>query len=250
MINDIELFKNLGFSYENGKVSKQLSDKCILQRDVNRTEWSVDVVLTNGGVNTIPATAVKDEEMAEKIRQEIAKVNRALNGIPEEIQEAVFEEDDIVESVAMVTLPAPTGGIVRPAVSAQEAVAAWREFQQLKKCILSKTDLVNIQGKDRIVKSGWRKFATFYNLTDRIVDEIKEDLGNNAFSWKMKVICTAPNGRQTEGIAICTSTEKKFAHPEHDVYTTCHTRAKNRAISDMIAAGEVSAEELMDGGMM
>ncbi len=60
----------------------------------------------------------------------------------------------------------------------------------------------------------------------------------------MKVVCTAPNGRQTEGVAICTSTEKKFAHPEHDVYTTCHTRAKNRAISDMIAAGEVSAEEM------
>ena len=148
-----------------------------------------------------------------------------------------------------VNLPAPVGpaGIVRPAVSAAEALAAWKEFQDLKKAIISKTDVKNIQGKDHIVKSGWRKFATFYNLTDRIVEEnraVREDLGLGAFQWKIKVICTAPNGRETEGIAICTSTEKKFSHPEHDVYTTCHTRAKNRAISDMIAAGEVSAEEL------
>lgn len=145
-------------------------------------------------------------------------------------------------------LPAITEiGIVRPAVTARQALAAWNEFQELKKYIIVSSDIQLINNKNHIKKSGWRKFATFYNLTDKIVEETRserEDLGKGAFQWKIKVLCTAPNGRQVEGVAICTSVEKKFAHPEHDVYTTCHTRSKNRAISDMIAAGEVSAEEM------
>jgi len=159
---------------------------------------------------------------------------------------AYQENTGYTTDIAPANLPAPVGvgGIVRPAVSAAEALAAWREFQELKHAILSRSDIKKIQGKDFVVKSGWRKFATFYNLTDMIVEENKEVIGNGDFLWKMKVVCTAPNGRQTEGVAICASTEKKFSHPEHDVYTTCHTRAKNRAISDMIAAGEISAEEM------
>ena len=35
---------------------------------------------------------------------------------------------------------------------------------------------------------------------------------------------------------------------EHDVYATAHTRAKNRAISDLVGGGEVSAEEMLAMG--
>jgi len=144
------------------------------------------------------------------------------------------------------TLPAPVGisGIVRPAVSAAEALAAWREFQDLKRYILEPSDILKIQGKNFIVKSGWRKFATFYNLTDRIVEENQVPL-EKGFYWKIKVVCTAPNGRETEGVGMCALSEKNGARALHDCYTTAHTRAKNRAISDMIAAGEVSAEEMV-----
>ncbi len=231
-----EILKSIGFSIGNGKVSKQLSDNCILQRDLSRTEWSVDVILTSGGINTIPADRVKDEEMAAMIRTEIQNVNNALNG--------VFEDCEVV-TAELVTLPDPVGigGIVRPAVSAKEALAAWREFQQLKNAVLARSDLQTIGNKEFVKKSGWRKFATFYNLTDKIVQEDQVHTDNNYY-WKIKVVCTAPNGRMTEGVGICSSTEKKFSHPEHDIYATAHTRAKNRAISDMIAAGEVSAEEV------
>ena len=37
---------------------------------------------------------------------------------------------------------------------------------------------------------------------------------------------------------------QRFSNPENDVRGTAHTRAKNRAISDLIGAGEVSAEEI------
>ncbi len=150
------------------------------------------------------------------------------------------------QNIEPVTLPAPVGvgGIVRPAVSAAEALAAWKEFQELKNLIIDHSDLQKIQGKNFIKKSGWRKFATFYNLTDNIVEENQIPLEKGGFYWKIKVVCTAPNGRQTEGVGMCASSEKSGARQLHDIYTTAHTRAKNRAISDMIAAGEVSAEEM------
>ena len=59
----------------------------------------------------------------------------------------------------------------------------------------------------------------------------------------MWVRVRAPNGRETVGVASASSDERKFSHPEHDVYALCHTRAKNRGFSDILGLGEVSAEE-------
>lgn len=158
--------------------------------------------------------------------------------------------DDINDVVNKCTdieiLPPVCMDIVRPAVTAAQAVAAWNEFQQLKRAIISKSDLQRIQGKDFIKKSGWRKFAQYFNLTDDIIQEVREPIGNGDWVWTIKVKCLAANGRYTIGVGKCSSDERKFAHAEHDTYATAHTRAKNRAISDMIAAGEVSAEEVME----
>jgi hypothetical protein len=44
----------------------------------------------------------------------------------------------------------------------------------------------------------------------------------------------------------CASTkERKFVHEAHDPYALAATRSKNRAISDIIGLGEVSAEEVL-----
>lgn len=255
--------ERLGFEYKNGRYQKLIceinGDSYTLTCELGGSGYKVDKKSADGAENTNGAGHYRNspiwgkiEAIVNSIRDEMEKKDSKLirdeNGISDEIQDATFEEI-YSEPVPIVTLPAPVGigGIVRPAVTASEALAAWREFQQLKKCILSKSDIQRIQGKDFIVKSGWRKFATFYNLTDRIVEESKEDIPNG-YLWKIKVVCTAPNGRQTEGVGICASTERKFSHPEHDIYSTAHTRSKNRAISDMIAAGEVSYEEVAAGG--
>lgn len=149
-----------------------------------------------------------------------------------------------------VNVPVPAAhqeivGIVRPAVTAQQAIMAWNEFQALKKAVLTPTDFQKIGGHDYMKKSAWRKFATFFNLTDKIVEETQTmHQEGGGWTWKIKVECSAPNGRITEGVGMCSTSERNFAHVEHDTYATAHTRAKNRAISDMIAAGEVSAEEV------
>jgi len=144
-----------------------------------------------------------------------------------------------------ISTPASTvSAIVRPAVTPTEAIAAWKEFNDLKQAIISDIDRQKIGDKSFIKKSGWRKLAAFFNLTDRITEEVQTRSDDRGWSWKIKVTAIAPNGRISEGVGICSTSERKFAHIEHDTYATAHTRAKNRAISDMIAGGEVSTEEI------
>src|ERR1700674_1112033 len=75
-----------------------------------------------------------------------------------------------------------------------------------------------------------------------ITKTVRED---GSFVWSFRVRAQAPNGRFTEAVAAGDSRERKFSHIEHDVQATAQTRAKSRAISDLIGAGEVSAEEMM-----
>jgi hypothetical protein len=162
--------------------------------------------------------------------------------LPDPYNEPMSETSPV--NTALPTLA--NANIVRPAISATDAAIAWQEYQDMRNTILAQSDFHRIQNKDFIKKSGWRKFATFYNLTDVIAEENRITVDDKEFIWKIKVVCTAPNGRQTEGVAMCSSKEKSGARIDHDVYSTAHTRAKNRAISDMIAAGEVSAEEVSE----
>ena len=198
-------------------------------------------------------TEAEDGQMPSRTEADIIVNTGAKEGIPEQPDDAQTEAEPVqdeptthIDKPAGALVPlSTTTDIVRPAVSAQQAIAAWNEFQDLKKAILQPSDIKKIQGKDFMVKSAWRKFATFFNLNDKIVEETQTPHADgNGWTWKVKVECVAPNGRITEGVGMCSTSERTFAHLEHDTYATAHTRAKNRAISDMVAAGEVSAEEV------
>lgn len=126
-------------------------------------------------------------------------------------------------------------------------VQHFKDFEELKKKLLSPSDIARIQGKPFTCKSGFRKYATAFGISDEITEKTRE-MRNGEFIWRFKVKATAPNGRYSEGVGACSSKERSFAHVEHDVYSTAHTRAKNRAISDLIGTGEISAEEIKDLG--
>jgi len=133
---------------------------------------------------------------------------------------------------------------VKPLVTPQQAKEQYQIYEQMKAALLSPSDYSKIQGKPFTNKSGWRKLGVVFNLSDEIVHEERTDRPDESFTWRIRVRVTAPNGRTCEGVASCDSRERKFAHVEHDVYAMAHTRAKNRAISDMIGGGAVSAEEM------
>ena len=198
-------------------------------------------------------TEAEDGQMPSRTEADIIVNTGAKEGTPEQPDDAQTKPEPVPDEPT-THIDTPTGAlvplsttsdIVRPVVSATQAIAAWKEFQDLQKAILEPSDIQRIQGKDFKKKSAWRKFATFFNLNDKIVEETQTPhQDGQGWTWKIKVICTAPNGRFTEGVGICSTSERTFAHLEHDTYATAHTRAKNRAISDMVAAGEVSAEEV------
>jgi hypothetical protein len=51
-------------------------------------------------------------------------------------------------------------------------------------------------------------------------------------------------GRSATGLGTCSTQRRKFAHVEHDVISIANTRAKNKALSDLIRLGELRAEEI------
>lgn len=155
--------------------------------------------------------------------------------------------------------------IVMPAVSTKEAVEAWQQYQDLKAKIKEPSDVQEIQGNEFLKKSYWRKIAAFFNLTIEVVSEEKEKLGST-FVWHFTIKAIAPNGRSAIGTGSCDMYEKAEFDPEtkqymatnrktgqkfpakpnsiHNIRTTAETRAFNRAVSNLVGGGEVSAEEV------
>jgi hypothetical protein len=133
---------------------------------------------------------------------------------------------------------------VKPLVSPEKAAEEWAVFEALKAKLLTEEDYQTIASKRYIKRSGFRKIAVYFGLSDSIIDQQRVDREDESFSWRIVVEVEAPNGRISTGVGACDSRERRFAHVEHDVYAIAHTRAKSRAISDMVAGGAVSAEEM------
>lgn len=141
--------------------------------------------------------------------------------------------------------PEQTGIVpVLPLVTPEKAAEQWKLFEALKVKLLNEDDYQNIAGKRYIKRSGFRKIAVYFGISDRILKEEWTEREDGSFFWRIEVEAYAPNGRACVGVGACDSKERRFAHEEHDVYATAHTRAKSRAISDLVAGGAVSAEEI------
>ena len=147
-----------------------------------------------------------------------------------------------------------------PQVSPEEAKRQWQNYQNLKKEIIENSDIQIIQGNKFLKKSYWRKLATYFNITTEVISEKPQTI-NNVMVWHFTVKATAPNGRSATGVGSCDQYEKaKFVNGKyvdkwnrevqpnniHNIRSTAETRATNRAISNLVGGGEVSAEEVSD----
>lgn len=141
------------------------------------------------------------------------------------------------------------------------AIEQWHVYQRLcgKEGILDENDFQKIlvkeknnDGKYELVirefkkKSAWQKLGRAFNVTTRIVchEFIRTKTGriNEAYYC---VCATLPNGRSVESDALCSRSEKgKSKVSDHTIMSTAKTRATNRAISELIGAGEVSSDEM------
>lgn len=137
-------------------------------------------------------------------------------------------------------------GVVMPAVTPKQALEVWKEYQVLKNEIATPDDVQIIGDKKFYKKSYWRKIATFFNLSVEIIEEKIEPIGDTNLVYHFTQKVTAPNGRYAYGTGSCDRLEKGRMNTIHNTRTTAETRAFNRAVSNLVGGGEVSAEEMTD----
>lgn len=189
------------------------------------------------------------------------------------------ESEKVDETIEAEVIDEPEGEItqdtpqvIQPVDDLEEVKQVYERFEEIKTELLKDTDVVKISGNNHIKKSGWRKIATAFNVSTDVVDSEKT-VDDGVVRYKVKVRAEAPNGKSTEAVAICASNEsnhmerldsdadldrddvikvdgkiRRLKSPkevnDHNLYATASTRAKNRAISDLVGGGEVSAEEM------
>ena len=172
--------------------------------------------------------------------------------------------------VAVDNSTAPTTIQPLQTVDVDAAKDFMNNYQELVEALLDDSDYQPIQTQQGIKKSkkksAWRKLATAFNISDEVLEkEIIRDECHRIISARYEVKATLPNGRHGVGTGSASIYDKiskkdtkepspfqlrqRFTNAEHDVISTAHTRAKSRAISDLIGAGEVSAEELSGMGV-
>lgn len=134
-----------------------------------------------------------------------------------------------------------------------EVQRAMAEYQQGLQAILDGSDYqVFVDRRDgsekRFVKrSGWRKVATWFGLDLQIdVASIVVERDDDGQPLRVRLIgrAIAPNGRTAEDVGACSISERRFSKPDHDLLATACTRALNRATSNLVGMGELTAEEI------
>ena len=109
-------------------------------------------------------------------------------------------------------------------VDVDYAIEEWRAYQRLTRELLDETDYQTHRGRKYKTKSAWQKYARAFNINTQIIDK---------------------NGRFVESDGSCDRRESgKREMSNHSIKATAKTRATNRAISELIGAGDVSADEL------
>lgn len=155
------------------------------------------------------------------------------------MSDAAVEVTEIVPTQSLVTLAAPL----------PEIVAAQQQHAATCEALLDADDYQKIGNKSFKKKSAWRKLGVAYAVSHEILSkEYWYDENDHIRRAEFVVRATAPNGRFEDGVGLCDLSERNFgAKQDHDIPATAHTRAVNRASSDLFGLGEVSAEEVEGG---
>ena len=191
------------------------------------------------------------QELKEQKQRELEEENPFSDKpLAEEVPAAVPEVH--AELITEQARRAPV--LVKPVASIQDTRKVFQAFQQAKFGLLDEADIQKVYDGNFIKKSGWRKIAVFFGLSLQKLDEreIERD-GERIYAVTYRAI--APGGQFQDATGYCSWNEagpakraakskEQKAKLEHDVRATAETRAKNRAISDLVGGGEVSAEEM------
>lgn len=166
-------------------------------------------------------------------------------------------------TAAVVTTDRPDAlGLPAPIYSGSAMAQALTAYRDLQRALdQSMPDqIIELGGKPFRKKGYWRAIAVAFNLSVDLVDERRDvrgsfDDGRENFGYVVVCRATAPNGRTAVGDGCAFALEKarrdvvdKWASlpgqaTEHNVRTYAVTRAYNRAVSNLVGFGELSAED-------
>jgi hypothetical protein len=108
-------------------------------------------------------------------------------------------------------------------------------------------------GREFKKKSAWRKLQRHFTISTAVVSVIEKFVQNDASESIFVAIVTvramAPWGQYAEAVGACATDEElgQRVITIADALATAETRATNRSVSNLIAMGEVSAEEIQKG---
>jgi hypothetical protein len=134
--------------------------------------------------------------------------------------------------------------------SARQAMNA---YQETTRAMLDVNDWIGQPGDPEsfVKRSGWSKIANAYGLsTELLREEIERDGEEQPVRAHAVVRAISKFGRFADGDGACAINEPRFRSSsgrqkvEHDLPATAVTRATNRAISNLVGFGQVSAEEI------
>lgn len=155
--------------------------------------------------------------------------------------EIVKEPELEAAEVARALVKAPSPSLM-PVFRGQQMTEAFLAYRELQKALDAgmPDQLMNIRGKVFRKKGYWRAIATAFNLNVSCVKEEAVETG-----WLVVYRAATPSGRFIDGDGACEHDEKgEGQDSEHNVRSHAHTRAFNRAVSNLVGFGEVSAEEV------
>ena len=200
---------------------------------------------------------------------------------PDEVVVEGGEVESSTEAPAPAPSHEPENSLLTPVEDIDRVVEVYDQFEEIKAKLLDDPDTTKIGQNIHVNKSGWRKIATAFNVSVETIEDTKFEEGG-ILHFKVKARATAPNGKAATGVGMCSSNESNFMEVvakgdmdrdeaekradnpdnmlkvdgnwrelkdprevnQHNLYATAATRAKNRAISDLVGGGEVSAEEI------
>jgi hypothetical protein len=187
-----------------------------------------------------------------------------LEGMPSEPDaaegEAGSEQEPSTHTLTLAARPPAEREVLMP-LDPEQVVEGMRQYQQLLRDLLEPSDW---QTEDKngnplerpfLKKSGWRKIARAFNLSfERVHSRVERDEDGTPVRAEVWIRAVAPNGQYGDGDGYCSADEGRFRSwrgrqkLENDLRATATTRAKNRAIADLVGMGEVSAEEIAPAG--
>lgn len=150
---------------------------------------------------------------------------------------------EVVGSTGIVPMADYLKTLTPQALQQQQMLAA--AYDTACTSLIGPNDVQRAGGRTFKKKSAWRKLARHFGISTQVIG-MQRDIQGNDFLATVTVRAVAPWGQFAEAVGACGQDEETGDRKISiaDAIATAETRATNRAVSNLIAMGEVSAEEV------